>query len=278
LQALQWRPLALSINVAGMSIDRRELLAAATALLAAPTTLTRAQPPRQRFRAVVFDGLAVFDARRTLALAESAFPGRGAELLDVWRARQLDYQWIRVAGGKYADFMQVTSDSLEFAVRALRLDLPAEVRAALLGVYLALDAWPDAHVALRSLKESGPRLVLLSNMTPRMLNGGIDHAGLRGLFDLVLSTHEVMSFKPARRAYVLAPTELGLPSDAILFVASAGWDVAGAKWYGYPTYWVNRSAAPEEALDAAPDGVGRDLSDLVAFIREHEENSSGGAL
>ena len=259
-----------------MWIDRRELLAAVTSLLAAPVESMQAQALRQRIRAVAFDGLAVFDARRTLALAEAAFPGRGAELVDIWRARQLDYQWIRVAGGQYADFMQVTSDSLEFAVRALRLDLPAEVRAALLGVYLALDAWPDAKIALRSLKDSGLRLALLSNMTQPMLNGGIDHAGLRGLFDFVLSTHEVMSFKPARRAYVLAPRALGFPREAILFVASAGWDVAGAKWYGYPTYWVNRGAAPDEVFDVAADGVGRDFSDLLTFIA-HEDSLPGDA-
>jgi 2-haloacid dehalogenase len=99
-----------------------------------------------------------------------------------------------------------------------------------------------------------------------MLNSGIDHAGLRGLFEVVLSTNEVISFKPAGRAYGLAPRALGLPSEAILFVASAGWDVAGAKWYGYRTYWVNRSAAPEEVLHVAADGVGRDFPDLLTFI------------
>jgi 2-haloacid dehalogenase len=258
-----------------MSIDRRELLAAVTALLTAPSESARAQSRSPSFRAVAFDGLAIFDAGRTLALAEVAFPGRGSELVDVWRARQLDYQWLRAAGEQYADFMQVTADSLDFAARALRLTLPADVRAALLGVYLALGAWPDAKVALRSLKESGLRLALLSNMTPRMLNGGIDHAGLDGLFDLVLSTDEVMSFKPARRAYELAPSALELPSEAILFVASAGWDAAGAKWFGYPTYWVNRNGAAEEALEATPDGIGRELSDLVAFVRGHTESTTG---
>lgn len=256
-----------------MFIDRRELLAV-TALLAASVKSTRAQSRRLRFRAVAFDGLAVFDARRTLVLAEAAFPGRGSELVDLWRARQLDYQWMRAAGEQYADFMQVTSDSLDFAARALRLELPADVRTALLGVYLALDAWPEAKNSLRSLRESGLTLALLSNMTPRMLNGAIDRAQLPGLFDLVLSTNEVMSFKPARRAYALAPTALELPSEAILFVASAGWDVAGAKWYGYPTYWVNRNGTAEEALDAAPDGVGRDLSDVVAFLRGQAESAA----
>jgi 2-haloacid dehalogenase len=258
-----------------MPIDRRQLLAAATALIA-PTAVARAQAPRQRLRAVVFDGFAIFDARRALALAESAFPGRGAELHDVWRARQLDYQWLRVGGERYADFTQVARDSLEFAVRALRLELPAAARAALLDVYLALDAWPEAQLALRSLRGAGLRLALLSNMTPRMLNGGIENARLRGLFDLVLSTSEVRSFKPARRAYALGPRAFGLSRDAMLFVASAGWDVAGAKWFGYPTYWLNRTAAPAEVLDTAPDGVGSDLIDLVAFVDKRLNDFSSG--
>jgi 2-haloacid dehalogenase len=261
-----------------MPIHRRQLLVAATALFSAPTAVARAQASRQRLHAVVFDGFAIFDARRALALAESAFPGRGAELHDVWRARQLDYQRLRASGERYADFMQVTSDSLEFAVRALRLELSAAARAALLDVYFALDAWPEAKLALRSLREEGLRLALLSNMTPRMLDSAIENAGLRGLFDLVMSTNEVRSFKPARRAYALGPRALGLSRDAILFVASAGWDVAGAKWFGYPTYWVNRTEAPAEVLDAAPDGVGHDLTDLVAFVNERlDELSSGDA-
>ena len=85
----------------------------------------------------------------------------------------------------------------------------------------------------------------------------------------MLSTDDVRSYKPARRAYALAPSALQLPNEAILFVASAGWDVAGAKWFRYPTYWVNRGAAPAEELDAVPDGVGHDMNDLVAFVREH---------
>jgi 2-haloacid dehalogenase len=170
--------------------------------------------------------------------------------------------------------MQVTCDSLEFAVRALHLELPVAARAALLDAYFALDAWPEAPSALRSLREAGLTLALLSNMTPRMLKNGIENARLRGLFDLVLSTNEVKSFKPARRAYALGPQSLGLSRDAILFVASAGWDVAGATWFGYPTYWVNRSAAPLETLDAAPDGVGCDLVDLVTFIRERGEHAA----
>lgn len=251
-----------------MPIDRREFLALAAAALAAPGASAQTPPSRTRLRAVALDGLVVFDARRTLALAESAFPGRGAEIVSAWRQRQFDYQWLRASGEQYADFFQVTADSLGFAARSLGLALSPDIRAGLLDVYRELDVWPDAEPALNALKDAGLKLAFLSNMTASMLSRGIERAGLRGLFDCVLSTDQVRSYKPSRRAYALGADTLQLPNEAILFVASAGWDVAGAKWFRYPTYWVNRGSAPVEELDAAPDGVGHDMNDLVAFVRE----------
>jgi 2-haloacid dehalogenase len=60
---------------------------------------------------------------------------------------------------------------------------------------------------------------------------------------------------------------LGLRREDILFVPFAGWDAAGAKWFGYPTFWVNRLGQPEEALDASPDGSGPGLAELVEYVR-----------
>jgi 2-haloacid dehalogenase len=43
--------------------------------------------------------------------------------------------------------------------------------------------------------------------------------------------------------------------------------VAGAKWFGYPTFWVNRLNLPGEELGIAPDAVGGNLNDLVSFVK-----------
>jgi 2-haloacid dehalogenase len=55
--------------------------------------------------------------------------------------------------------------------------------------------------------------------------------------------------------------------EEIIFAAFAGWDAAGAKWFGYPTFWVNRLNLPAEELGVAPEAMGRDLTALVSFIK-----------
>jgi 2-haloacid dehalogenase len=53
-----------------------------------------------------------------------------------------------------------------------------------------------------------------------------------------------------------------------MFVAYAGWDVAGSKWFGYPTYWNNRQNATGERPGVTPDGTGESLNELVRFVGE----------
>jgi 2-haloacid dehalogenase len=218
-------------------------------------------------RAVAFDAFPIFDPRPIFALAEEVFPGRGGELGKAWRTRQFEYTWLRTAAGRYVDFWQVTEDALLFAGRELKLDLDLERRARLMNAYLELKTWPDVPQALKSLKAAGIRLVFLSNFSRRMLEAGIRNSGLEGMFEQLLTTDEVRQFKPAPRAYQMAVDALGLKREAIAFAAFAGWDASGAKWFGFPTVWVNRLSAPAEELNVSPDLTCSDLSGLVSFAK-----------
>jgi 2-haloacid dehalogenase len=51
-----------------------------------------------------------------------------------------------------------------------------------------------------------------------------------------------------------------------VFAATDGWDAAGAKSFGYPTFWVNRLKQPPEELGETPDTAGSTRSDLVTFL------------
>lgn len=222
--------------------------------------------PKAPMRAVLFDAFPVFDPRPVAALAEEEFPGRGAELTALWRIRQFEYTWLRVVAHDYADFWQCTDDALRFAAISLHLELGAAKRERLMGAYLSLRAWPDVPMSLRALREAGVRLGFLSNFSPVMLDAAIRGNDLGGMFEHVLSTDRIRTYKPDPRTYQLGVDAFGLPREQILFAAFAGWDAAGAKRFGYPTYWVNRVQAPPEELGASPDGTGASLADLVSFI------------
>jgi len=253
-----------------MQITRRKFVTLTAGGIAATVWPGSAARPLLRsspFKAIAFDAFPIFDPRPVFALAETIFPGRGTELSNLWRIRQFEYQWLRTLSGHFSDFWDATEDALVFAARQLKLKLTAHDRGRLMQSYLELTLWPDVASSLKTLREMGLRLALLSNMTGRMLETGIEKNDLAGLFEHVLSTDQLHTYKPAARAYEMTVTAFGLRKEEILYVAFAGWDVAGSKWAGYPVYWVNRLNAVGEELGVQPDAIGHDLDDLVGFLR-----------
>lgn len=252
-----------------MSVDRRHFLnftaaAIATGIFAAVGSAH--QRTISKIKAIAFDAFPIFDARPVFALAEQLFPGKGTELSNVWRTRQFEYQWLRALSQQYANFWRVTEDSLIFAAEFLSLDLTPAKREKLMGAYLQLRAWPEVPIALHTLKSAGIQLAFLSNATANILECGIKNSGLENVFDHVLSTDKLKTYKPSPRAYKLAIDAFAMRKEEVLFVAFAGWDAAGAKSFGYPTFWVNRLNSTTERLGFVPDGIGKNLDDLIAFV------------
>lgn len=221
---------------------------------------------RPRFKAVAFDYLVLFNPDSILSDVERIFPGRGRELTNLWRTRQFEYTWLRSLTGRYVDFAEVTEDALVYATAALKLPLTTEAKRQLLDGYLHLKPWPDTADALSRLRQHGVRIVTLANFTPDMLRANATKAGLINLFDDLISTDANHTYKPEPRAYRLGMDRLRLEKQDVLFVAFGGWDAAGAKSFGYPTYWVNRFNQPLEELDVRPDRTSTDLNGLLEFV------------
>jgi len=217
-------------------------------------------------KAIAFDAFPVFDPRPVFSLVESMFPEQGKELSNVWRTKQFEYCWLRTAAKQYKNFWNITEDALVYAAKKSGVDLSAQKKKELMNQYLNLSTWEDVLPALEDLKKKGIRLSFLSNMTDEMLTSCIHHSKVEKYFDHVISTDRALSYKPAPNTYQLGIDILKLKKEEILFVAFAGWDAAGAKWFGYPTFWVNRLELPIEELNTIPDGIGKSMNDLLSFI------------
>lgn len=209
-------------------------------------------------RACVFDAYGtLFDVHAAVARLRPEVGERADALSQLWRAKQLEYTWLRSLMGRHADFWQVTGDALDYALERTGGD--AALRAPLMQAYLSLDAYPEVADVLPRLRASGRKLAILSNGAPAMLAAAVDNAGIGALLDAVLSVEEVGVYKPDPRVYRLAVERLGVQAEGIAFLSSNAWDVHGAAAFGLRPVWVNRVNAPAERL---PGGAEHSLSDL----------------
>lgn len=214
----------------------------------------------------------VFDAYGTLfdvaAAARQAAAEPGGEklaqiwpqLAEDWRAKQLQYSWLRAVTGEHTDFWRVTQDGLDWALELRGLSDDAALRERLLSLYWQLQAYPEVPEMLRALKAAGMNTAILSNGSPDMLQGAVQSASLADVLDDVLSVESVGVFKPAPQVYDMVLQRFGVAKHHVLFVSSNGWDAAAAASYGFVTAWVNRAGLPVDRLPGQPNYVLQDLS------------------
>jgi len=218
-------------------------------------------------KAIAFDLYGtLFDVHSVATRCDEQFAGRGQEISNVWRQKQLEYTWLRSLMNRYIPFEQVTEEALRFTLRHLKLELDERACRALSDAYLRLQPYPEVPDSLRALRDRGLKLAILSNGSPRSIDAVVGNAGLRHCFDHLLSVDPVRVYKPDSRAYELAEQAFGVGHRDILFVSSNAWDATGARYFGFPTCWVNRGGKTFEEMAQRPDWEVNGLDGLVSLI------------
>jgi len=214
----------------------------------------------------VFDAYGtLFDFNSAVARHRAVIGPRADALAEMWRAKQIQYTWLRNSMGAYAKFWQVTGEALDHCLDAHGI-AEAGVREKLMGAYLALDPFPEVPAMLDRLKRAGKRLAILSNGNPEMLDPMVKASGLADRFEAVLSVDEVQVFKPDPRVYRLVEQRCGVSPAKVCFLSSNGWDAHGAAHFGFHTVWVNRARAPDDNLPGTTVATIDDLSHLPSLL------------
>jgi 2-haloacid dehalogenase len=225
-------------------------------------------------QACVFDAYGtLFDFASAAARCEEVPPEKRAALTALWRDKQLQYTWLRSLQDRYADFWTVTGDALDFALDSLELATPRR-RAALMELYRGLAPFPEVPGVLKTLRQRGLRIAILSNGSPDMLSTLVHRSGLAGLFDAVLSAAAVGVFKTHPAVYQHALNTLELPARAIAFQSSNGWDAYAASDFGMRVVWCNRYGQRPERLPGAPDFEIRTLAELPGLLAGAAQRST----
>lgn len=215
-------------------------------------------------QAIVFDVYGtLFDVQSVTSKINEFFPGKGAEISKTWREKQLGYANLRQLMGNYRPFSIVTKDALRYAVQkhGCRLDESAEK--ALLHACLDLEIFPEVQNVLMQLRHK--RLAVFSNGSRDMLDPLVNNSSIAGLINDILSADDMQLYKPTPASYDYAAYRLRFARENILFVSSNGWDISGAKNYGYRTAWINRQHLPVEELNLPPDAIYPNLTSLLEW-------------
>ncbi|MCZ6531937.1 MAG: haloacid dehalogenase type II [SAR324 cluster bacterium] len=216
--------------------------------------------------ALVYDAYGtLFDVYSVFEKCEKNFPGKGAAISEIWRAKQLEYTWLRSLMGKYQNFWELTEAGLRFACKALELNLTDEILRELMDNYLNLATYEEVPGTLKKLSATIQQAVL-SNGNPEMLNTVVENNNLNSYLQAVLSVDGLSIYKPTPKVYQLAVDKLGVPSNKIGFVSSNCWDAIGAKSFGFRVFWINRFKRPLDELGIVPDHEIQTLDQIEGLL------------
>ncbi|MDZ4767609.1 MAG: haloacid dehalogenase type II [Chloroflexota bacterium] len=183
-----------------------------------------------------------------------------------WFGQFIQSALVATVTDAYTPFGQIGMAALEMtaARRGISLD-PADKQ--MIGQTLSsLPPHPEVRAHLQRLHDAGFRIAALTNSTVAVAEAQLTHAGLRDLFELVLSGDEVQRLKPAPEPYHMTAQRMGVAVQQVRLVAAHAWDIAGALRAGCVAAFIARPGAVLDPLAPRPDIVGNDLEAVTDQI------------
>ena len=215
-------------------------------------------------KAYVFDVYGtLFDVYSVKEKCQSIFPHKGEAISQTWRQKQIEYSFLRQLMGTYRPFHEVTEDALRYAILLHGGEPKESVISELMDAYLHLTPYEEVKDVLQQLTDK--HRAVFSNGSPSMLTPLLQSAEMNELFTSVITVDENKQYKPTKAAYQSVVETLNVAKEEVLFMSSNGWDITGAKQFGFQTAWINRASLPPEQLGVKPDFEFHDLTGLLSI-------------
>ncbi len=217
-------------------------------------------------RVCVFDAYGtLFDVHSAAAQHSAALGSLEQPVSEMWRAKQLQYTWLRSLMKAYDSFWQVTGESLDYAMASHGIE-NQELRDHLMNAYLNLGCFDEVPGVLKTLKENGISTAILSNGSPNMLDPVVENSGVSDYIDVSLSVDAVGTYKPSAEVYQMPCDYFDVNPEQIAFMSSNCWDAIGAAHFGFKVAWCNRYEQQLDRLPAKPHAEIKDLTELLSLI------------
>jgi 2-haloacid dehalogenase len=235
--------------------------------------MSKKVPPDQnlKFECLVFDLYGtLFDLKSFARECDKLHKGRGEEILESVRQKQLEYVLTRSLVKKYRDYASITKSAIKYSLQKLKLAASEDRIEELFSAFLRLEPFDDVERALNDLDEIGIKVMLLSNGTQEMVDKLVEHARLSLLSEEAVSVEGSGAYKPDPKAYQHALNHLQIfEKQKIFYVSGNPWDVAGARAFGFEVGWVNRtkqSSFDDDFRDLTPNYEFQSLVEMKEML------------
>lgn len=129
----------------------------------------------------------------------------------------------------------------------------------------AMRPFDGAIKAIKTLKQAGVKLALISNGKGETQREKVVRFELEPLFDCIILEGEFGAGKPDRRVFDHALKELGVePGEAWMVGDNLHWEVAAPQALGMKGIWLDwRGAGLPDDTDIVPDRIIRTIAELI---------------
>lgn len=217
--------------------------------------------------------LLVFDVNETLSdmaplSARFEDVGAPAHLAKLWFAELLRDGFALTASGAMESFATLGAETLRVRLGGESLDrsLGDAVDHVMQG-FSELSVHADVVDGLRALSGLGIRLVTLSNGSATVADTLLQGAGVREVFERLLTVEDAGAWKPDARSYAYALGECGVDPEDAMLVAVHPWDIDGASRAGLATAWIDRAGSRYPSYFTASDVQAASLVELADALR-----------
>ena len=211
----------------------------------------------------------IFDINETLldmaAVKDAVAGALGDEkLVPLWFTTLLHHSLVDSASGRFHNFSDIGAAALVMVGHAHGVSLDADsAKNHIVPAMTSIPPHDDVVPALTRLKQSGFKLVALSNSAQQGLEAQLSNAKVDRLFDTILSVEAIRQYKPHASVYQWAVRQTDSDRASAMMVAAHGWDTSGAKAAGLQAAFVRRAGKMEYPLGIAADLSVANLTELA---------------
>jgi 2-haloacid dehalogenase len=183
----------------------------------------------------------LIDTHGVVSELQTMIGNKAKHFSQTWREKQLEYSFRRGLMQNYENFAVCTKHALDFTCSYYQIKLTKEQKNKLLDSYKTLPAFNDVKDGLVRLKKEKYNLYAFSNGSEDAIETLLVSAGIRDLFQGVVSVDDLKSFKPNPAVYSHFLRKSNSSGSNAWLISSNPFDVIGAISAGMKAAWVQRS-------------------------------------